>query len=145
MELLLATFPKLNSDTGEYEPTVVSEKTISRYAEWRFSVLPNVVGTLTEQELVECPIKGIKKPQGSYSFTFADGIIYVEVEDEQVCSMAGYATDELNLFNIITKEHGEEIQRAFDAQGPNTEQDARLYQRNSTVQEDNESNTGMAI
>lgn len=94
----------------------ISEEVVSRYAEWQFILENKVLGELTANELETSPSIGLHKPDGIYRFTFEGGRIYVEVENNSVISLSGYATEELGTFSMITAEYGNTIRQSFEAQ-----------------------------
>jgi hypothetical protein len=99
---------------------------LSRYVEWRFAVHDRVIGTLTPEELEAAPKAGIDKLDGFYVLGFSGGCIYVEVENKLISTMSGYDSGELSIFDAITREHGEQIQRAYDAQRSSVQQDSEI-------------------
>ena len=94
-------------------PYILSPVQVSRYAEWKFDLDDKIAGTLTEEELQTAPSLGVNKPDGVYVFSFDQGKIYIEVKNNLVQSLAGYAAAELSIFDMITEEHGQQFKQFF--------------------------------
>ena len=98
------------------KPYEVSEDQLSRYAEWQFTLEDKILGELTPEELATAPSLGLDRENGIWFFRFEQGNLYVEVENKQVRSIAGYSIPELSIFNMIAKEHGNLIRQRFEEQ-----------------------------
>jgi hypothetical protein len=148
-------------DPPTLAPVEVYGEQLERYMEWYTLFNQRVVDTITEEQFICIPQEGHDGPDGVYLFSFPGGKIYVEIENRLARQLSGYATSELSLFDAITREYGEAlqkeiseaqeqtttqaVQREVNPEGTLGEQSTEVLERTSEVQGEDKSNSPMDI